>query len=241
MTSYAPPSVHVCPGCHAFFFRRRLRTINFDGIQEWSDHLPNAFWHQPPLVRCSACAALFWLDDIETVGLMPEQPRRPIGWLTRVWLRWRGDPSGKLLDEVAWSDAMATWGRAQYIGDASFADVLYVLERSEGVARDRLLWLRKRIWWEWNNRYRGGRGIAIPRPPTTEERANMEAILDMLREGEGQPDELVLQGELLRLLGRFDEAIAILKAVTAGPYSGRADMIARLAQQRDTQVRLLNP
>lgn len=50
-------------------------------------------WRQGPLVRCDASAALFWLDDIEPGGIMPDAAR-PIGRLTRAWLRWRGDPEG---------------------------------------------------------------------------------------------------------------------------------------------------
>jgi hypothetical protein len=29
-------------------------------------------WRQEPLVRCEACAALFWLDNVEAAGNMPE-------------------------------------------------------------------------------------------------------------------------------------------------------------------------
>lgn len=54
------------------------------------------------MARCKACAALFWLDDIEPVGIMPQMPR-PIGRFTRVWLRWRGDPQGLLQEQEEWS------------------------------------------------------------------------------------------------------------------------------------------
>jgi hypothetical protein len=47
----------------------------------------------------------------------------------------------------------------------------------------------------------------------------MEAILDMLRDDEVQPWSRIQQGELLRLLGRFDEAVAVLKAVPADGHS----------------------
>jgi hypothetical protein len=57
----------------------------------------------------------------------------------------------------------------------------------------------------------------------------MEAILDILRDGEVQPWSMIQQGELLRLLGRLDEAIAILQTVTADGYSdARAPKIENL-------------
>lgn len=50
-----------------------------------------------------------------------------------------------------------------------------------------------------------------PSGPAAAERSNMEVILDILRDGEQQPGSMIQQGELLRLLGRFDEAIALLR------------------------------
>lgn len=245
MTSYSAPSVHVCPGCNAFFLRRRLRSVNFFGTRDWSDGVPTMSWRQEPLVRCDACAALFWLDDIESIGIMPDAPR-PIGRLTRAWLRWRGDPEGRLQDYEESTEAMKAWGQARYIGSVNFDDVVYVLSRSKSVSRERLLWLRKRVWWDLNDRYRsrfdGSPMSDVPTWPQAAERTNMEVILDMLRDGEMQPMHMILQGELLRLLGRFDEAIAVLKAVPADGHSEvRAVKIERLARIGDTQVHELSP
>lgn len=245
MTSYSPPSVHPCPGCKAFFLRRRLRSANFYGTRDWSDGVPTMSWRQDPLVRCGACAALFWLDDIEPVGIMPQMPRK-IGRLTRAWLRWFGDPEGQLRDEDEWAQAQAAWGSARYIGSVNFDDVVYVLARSKGVTRNQLLWLRNRIWWDLNDRYRN-RSDGSPIPdvpvwPVAAERANMEAILDILRDRKAEPWNMIQQGELLRLLGRFDEAIAVLKAVPPDGYSEvRAVKIERLAKSGDRQVRELSP
>lgn len=202
-------------------------------------------WRQEPLVRCDACAALFWLDDIEPVGIMPPMPR-VIGRLARSWMRWRGDPQGQLRTEEEWSQARALWGSAQYIGRVNFDDVAYVLARSDGVSRDQLLWLRKRIWWDLNDRYRHRTdGSPFPDSPTwpvAAERANMEIILDMLQDSEVEPRSMIQQGELLRLLGRFDEAVAVLKTVPPDGHSEvRALKIERLAQSGDTQVRELSP
>lgn len=201
-------------------------------------------WRQDPLVRCDACAALFWLDEIEPVGVMPQMPRS-IGRATRAWLRWRGDPEGRLRDEEEWAQAQASWGSARYIGSVSFDDVVYVLGRSKGVTRDQRLWLRNRIWWDLNDRYRNrSDGSPIPNVPVwpvTAERSNMEAILDMLRDGDIGPWSMIQQGELLRLLGRFTEAIAILKAVPPDGHSEvRAVKIERLARRGDAQVRELS-
>ena len=245
MTRFAAPSVHACPDCHAFFLQSRFRSVNFFGVQDWSDGQPTMWWRQEPLVRCNACAALFWREDAEWVGIMPEAPGA-IGPLTRKWLRWRGDPKGQLQSYENWSHATRSWGHAQQIGRVVFDDVVFVLARSKGVSRDRVLWLRNRIWWGLNDRYRTKfDGSPLPDVhtwPRAAERNNMEAILDMLRDGEAQPWSMIQQGELLRLLGRFDESVAILKAVpTDGHSEVRAVKIERLAQSGDAQVRQLSP
>ena len=141
---------------------------------------------------------------------------------------------------------MASWGAAQYIGSVNFDDVVYVLARSKGVNKDRLLWLRNRIWWGLNDRYRtrfdGSPLPDVPTWPLPAERTNMEAILAMLRDAEAEPWSMIQQGELLRLLGRFDEAVAVLKAVPADGHSEvRAVKIERLARSGDTRVRELSP
>lgn len=245
MTSYSSPSVHICPGCGAFFLRRRLRSANFFGARDWSDGVPTMWWQQEPLVRCDACAALFWLDDVEAVGVMPERPA-PVGWLTRAWLRWFGDPQGRMQKLEEWIETMKSWGSARYIGKVNFDDVVHVLARSKGVSIGRILWLRKRIWWDLNDRYRkrvdGLPYSGVPVWPTAAERRNMEVILDMLQGGEAHPMSMIQQGELLRLLGRFDEAVAILKAVPPdGQSEIRALKIERLARSGDMQVRELSP
>ena len=119
-----------------------------------------------------------------------------------------------------------------------------MLARSKGVSHDRILWLRNRIWWELNDRYRirsdGSPAPNVPKWPVAVERTNMEVILDMLHEGEVQPWHMIQQGELLRLLGRFDEAIAVLKAVPVDGHSEvRAVKIERLARSGNTRVCLL--
>jgi hypothetical protein len=95
---------------------------------------PTIWWSQEPLVCCNACAALFWMEYAETVGIMPKMPRN-ISPLTRRWLRWRGGPDRRLQLHKDWSHAMRSWSHAQQIGTGNFEDVVYVLARSKGQPR----------------------------------------------------------------------------------------------------------
>lgn len=104
-------------------------------------------------MRCDSCAALFWFGDTEAVGALADEPR-PIGRLTRLLARWRGDPDGVLRDELHWQEMPASWKTARSIGKVDFDDVRYVLANSGGLSIDRILWLRRRIWWQLNDRFR---------------------------------------------------------------------------------------
>jgi hypothetical protein len=69
----------------------------------------------------------------------------------------------------------------------------------------------------------------------------MKELLDLLEAGRMDPDDQVQKGELLRHLGRFDEAIAVLRAVPPdGHNEVRAVKIERLALEGDRQVRPLS-
>lgn len=60
----------------------------------------------------------------------------------------------------------------------------------------------------------------------------------MLQGDETHPMSLIQQGELLRLLGRFDEAVAILKAVpTDGHSEIKALKIEKLARSGEAATR----
>jgi len=119
-----------------------------------------------------------------------------------------------------------------------------VLANAEGVSISKILWLRRRIWWQLNDRYRersdGTPYPNVPTLPAHEERANMEALFALLVQADTEDRDMVQMGELLRLLGRFDEAIAVLRAVPPdGRSEIRASMIERLARADDVRVQLL--
>ncbi|QJE00482.1 hypothetical protein HH212_11005 [Massilia forsythiae] len=140
---------------------------------------------------------------------------------------------------------MSTWGTARHVDYAGFDDVVHVLSRSKGVSFNWVLWLRKRIWWDLNDRYRrradGSPWPGLPNWPVAAERKNMEVMLHMLQDGEARPGCMIQQGELLRLLGRFDEAIAVLRAVPVDGHSEvRAVKIEKLARGCDSLVRELS-
>jgi hypothetical protein len=62
-------------------------------------------------------------------------------------------------------------------------------------------------------------------------------VLRLLELFENDPSKQVERGELLRQLGRFDEAVEVLKAVKPDGHSEvKASKIQRLAEARHTEL-----
>lgn len=241
MTRYADPEVYACPACQSFFLRHRVASFNFAGVKDWSDGAPSAWWAQQPLLRCASCHALFWLADLEPAGVLPPKPRE-VSRLDRMLARWRGDVHGLLRAEQDWNAIPEGWKLASRTARVELDDIVCVLNSPEGLERDRLLWLRRSVWWRLNDRYRVDEGEVSGTPLWDEagEHANMLALLSMLEQQALTPEKQVEKAELLRLLGRFEESVAVAKAVPPDGYNEvRAIKIERLARARSCAVHML--
>jgi hypothetical protein len=217
MSRASAPAVYQCPDCAAFLLQARPGLFHFSGRPEWSDDSPSTRYR--PLVKCPACLGIFWLEDIEPLGELQREPKPSLAV-----------PAG--------------WESASYLAAVDFDDVTFVLQHSAGLGHERLVWLRRHIWWSLNDRQRTrSDGTPVPDVPSiasADEQANQEALLALLQQCELQARDRVDAGELLRQLGRFDEAIAVLRSVVPDGHSEvRASKIERLARKGDRRLGLL--
>lgn len=168
----------------------------------------------------------------------PSEPL-PIGSLARAWHRMMGDKRGRLRKEREWHALPKGLQHAQRIDGLHHAhDLIDALGALRPDALDREIHLRRRLWSASNDHLRGQHGLAyIGLPGVAEEVAHANA-LRLLELFEHDPDEQVARGELLRQLGRFDEAVAVLKAVKPDGYREvKALKIKRLALAGMVEVR----
>jgi hypothetical protein len=180
---------------------------------------------------------------LEPLGELPYEPR-PIGRVERVLARWRSDPKGRLQEEQEWLQVPDGWKAAKEANQVRLHDIAVMLAQPDGLDRDKLLWLRRRIWWTLNDRFRnlpdGAPAPDLQAMPGLDDRANMRELLALLEQGEMNASDMVEKGELLRQLGHFYDAVAILKAVPADGYNEvRAVQIEALARAGDRVVRAL--
>lgn len=196
-----------------------------------------------PVGRCPACSNVIWVDDATAVLPAPCQPR-PIGAVARLWYRVTGDSNGRLRDERDWHALPREIKEADRIYRLQSAqDLMDALTALIPDALDREIYLRRRLWWAANDHHR----FSADGPPISSQPAVAAAeaganVLRLLELFENVPNEQVERGELLRQLGRFDEAIAVLEAVPPDGHSEvRATKIERLARSGDVKVRELRP
>ena len=180
---------------------------------------------------------------MEPLGELPHKPW-PIGRVERVLARWRGDPEGQLRAEQEWLQVPAGWKVAKEVDTVRLNEVVRLLRQPAGLDRDKLLWLRRRVWWTLNDHFRnlpdGAPAPDLPAMPGLDDRANMRELLALLEQGEMDASDMVEKGELLRQLGHFYDAVAVLKAVPADGYNEvRAVRIEALARAGDRVVRAL--
>lgn len=239
MTSYAQPMVIQCPKCRSCLHRRRLRSFNDFGAMGWSDGHTNIFGlcSISQLGRCGYCSKVFWLDDVEVLGVLPKEGQQ-IGALSRIYHRLTRDSDGVLERERIWNATPWDWKNAKPAETPDFFDLKTALADRDSLTPEREVLVRRNLWFHSNDHLRLNRdGKPLrdkPRMSEDETRENMLALLALVELGLDSP--ATAKGELLRELGRFDEAIAALTGID-GDYKEQADLIVGFARSGDTVVR----
>ena len=101
-----------------------------------------------------------------------------------------------------------------------------------GLSKERLRYLRRRIWWLNNDLRRHNPPGALL---CQKQRDNMLAYLELLDDGD--PSQPFLRAELLRQLGLFTEALQALERCPSDHQATKT--IKKLAEQQDSAVRRL--
>jgi hypothetical protein len=149
-----------------------------------------------------------------------------------------GDKRGRLREERDWQALPAEIQQAERIDGLYHAhDLIDALHALPSDAVDREVYLRRRLWWASSDHVRGQQGVAYVALPAMAEDAVHSNMLRLLELLEHDPKEQVARGELLRQQGRFDEAVAVLRAVEPDGYSEvKAVKIERLAAARRAEL-----
>ncbi|MBS1189678.1 MAG: hypothetical protein H6R10_1470 [Rhodocyclaceae bacterium] len=236
MTRLANPAVLACPYRGHPVLQRRLASWRDFGTVFWSDGYASTLrlGTVDKLGRCPECAKLFWLDEAKELGVLPAGPRSlNWPWWRQLMYRLAGDPGGELSKLNAWNALPPTWQRAMAIESPEANDLRQALAEGLGTTPERESYLRTRLWWAGNDKDRGHQGKVTMLPE--EKQANKVALLALIQAQPSEKRNQITESELLRELGRFEEAIALLKDAVAGDVFP-AQIIVEKALAGDVRV-----
>jgi len=225
MTRFANPSIYLCPKCGGYVTHRGFASMNFMGMKRWSDGYVSAFLVPSSISsfgRCPLCKQLIWHEDAEEIGMLPDEPQRTEEWRSpfKLWLLRKL----RMLDEreiekmEVWKCVPDDWKNASAIEHPNNADLWAMLVETDSLTTEREIFLRKRLWWLANDPQRRDPSEKAAKwhwseIPVEKNRENMLRLFELLS-AEDQPDIFML-AEILRGLGRFDEAIEKLLSIKA--------------------------
>lgn len=235
MTRLADPLILECLKCKAPLRQKRLASVNGFGAPYWSDgyaHIamvPEAGW----LGSCPHCHTVFWVADARRLGWLPKKPvSLRWGWFRRLLERWTGYREVMDREESAWSAVPEAWHNAVELEQLTPAALFHCLQHGLASTPEREIYLRTRLWWIGNHQQRD---MNTSNPMSVQERTdNMDALLRLIRSTPSTRSDAITEGELLRQLGRFDEAVTVLAPVEND--SDMATRIVELARQGELEV-----
>ena len=259
MTTYRPYTV-ACPECHWEQGCNILSSWSIWGpIRRWSDGYASegGFVVSTPYVSCAACKALFLpYEHIVKPGL-PEPSNQQDANVKRQHIRWfwnRKPASGK------WSLADLIAAENSDVSAKAWPPTLEQMRETLAERADRLtpeVEAHLRIWVFWNDgapdRDGAMRVHEYPLEEAENERVraylqnlndqmrvpgNAERLVELLQ-AKTRPNPLLL-GQVLKHLGRFEEAIAVYRHHVPIHHPWRA-LLVSMADQRDAQVVELPP
>ena len=207
-----PDKIIECPKCKGLARVITLISGNSFGAQRWTDGkmIAPMLTLSPAITKCKSCNQYFWISDANSVGNFPKNQ----------------DEAENVPDD---------WKNAKRVRDLTKSEFLEALSLGAADSKERELHLRIRIWQAGNDPYRSNYLRSVPQMPV-EDKKNLARLLELLPIS--QPENRIMSAEILREIGKFDEAIKMLEfPFPAGYNEGAISLIRELARDKDSLVR----
>jgi hypothetical protein len=199
----------------------------------------------PTIIRkCTACTkpikqhtigsgntfgATFWTDGKREAPMLPDQP-----WMvicphchSPLWI----DELETLGEIEPWGEGRGKFKEAIEYGTPTLDDYLTALGKDADTP-EKERYVRLRAWWASNDVRRKTTGDI---PLSSLETANLTAFANMFDEADS--NDLVMKAEVMRELGRFDVAMALLARSADSDIAQAVEIIKRLVESKDPYVR----
>lgn len=196
--------------------------------------------------RCSSCSkqiaqdtiasgntrgAIFWTDGKREAPMLPDQPMlvRCPHCHTLVWI-----DELEELGEIPWGDRGGRFKDA--INYELPSPDNYFAFLAKGIETpDKELYVRLRAWWAGNDARRANE---TEMQISALEASNLTALAQLLDESD--PNDLVMKAEIMRELGRFDDARVLLASSDNSHMSQAVPTIKNLVEKGDPYVRQIH-
>jgi hypothetical protein len=203
----------ACPACKKLAKYMTLISGNTFDATLYSDGLQiSPMLPRPPaVVMCEGCGHVYWLKDAEEFGELS--------------LDGQGESSPE-------------WRKADFVRGPDIEH--YYLAIDGGLARTRKEERDVRVlaWWKSNDPFRDESDVKPIYADAASRQANMECLLSLLDEHD--ESDRIMKAEILRELGRFDEALKTLGPFRQGDCSFVVHQIEQFCRDRDSLVKQLD-
>lgn len=213
---HGPDRIVACPRCGGLAKHGTLRSGNTFNARVWTDgkRIAPMLPRPPAVVKCSHCAEYYWLADAQAVGTLNP----------------RGGEDGPI--DPAWKVAR----RVDELNAAEYHEAI-----ASGLAKDREeeKYLRMLAWWRVNDAHRArsvirAGGVRVSPEAIRENLLALAGLLDPADE-----ESLVMKAEILRELGEFESAAAILDRIGSSRLAAVVGQLRSLCDRNDAAVREL--
>lgn len=199
------------------------------------------------ILKCSVCSkpvkqrtiksgntfgSTSWTDGKRETPMLPDQPwmvmcphcHSPL-WIDELEtlgeIKPRGKRGGKFKDAIAYETP-------------TLVDYLAALGKGADTP-EKERYVRLRAWWAGNDVRREATGDI---PLSSIETANLTVFSSMFDEADS--NDLVMKAEVMRELGRFDDAMALLARSVDSGVAQAVEIIKRLVEGKDSHVRKMH-
>ena len=179
-----PNYIYKCPNCGNLLTRGSLVSGNTFGAKIFSDgrRIAPMLPEFPDLIKCKKCDTIFWLSKLKEIGT---------------------DESGN-----------KRVSNCENADQAAFLDIEdYFKALSDNFAEDiqEELFIRKRIWWAYNDRKRDGKIQFVDENDEIKWRENCNDLIYLLDQSD--INQKIMTAEIHRNLGNFEDCINIIQSI----------------------------
>lgn len=190
-------------------------------------------FRQQTIVSGNTIGAKIWTDGKQEAPMLPEGIVISFCDSCNQYF-WVED--AEVLDELdPWEDKDSD---IDYLKSLNLEQYIEALEKIEMRSQDDILFILRQIWWKYNDYYRENNEAELSQEIKDKIPDLLEKLLNNF--DENNDNQLMLKGELLRELGRFEAAEKTLNKVSSSKYLEAKEFILDLAENEVAELKELN-